>query len=31
MILLDPILIAALATLVTSISALIWSIRRKAG
>ncbi len=31
MILLDPILIAALAALVTSISALIWSIRRKAG
>lgn len=30
MILLDPAMIVALAALVTSLSALIWAIRRKA-
>lgn len=31
MIIIDPALIAALAALATGLSALIWSIRRKAG
>ena len=31
MILLDPALVVALAALVSSVSALVWSIRRKAG